>query len=267
MQNLATFLFIFIFVFLNLTDAYAQRSIPQNRKLAKKVASTQTVLEQTEIANPDVEFIRHRVKRGETLAEIARMYGVSVHEIRSLNGLRSKRISAGKILVIPKRLNEEKEEEIPEFTYGRWKDPNERYMLVKVAKSFVGAPYKLGGSSVRGIDCSAYVKKIFEIFDVNLPRTAKDQFKVGRRIEKDELAIGDLVFFKTRPGKDYPTHVGIYIGNGKFIHASSHNKRGVRIDSLDSDFYRRTYVGAVRVKELPEDLKEERKDFRSDLSS
>ena len=79
---------------------------------------------------------------------------------------------------------------------------------------------------------------------------------IGKRIEREELAIGDLVFFKTRAGKKYPTHVGIYIGEGKFIHASSYKKRGVRIDSLDAPFYKRTYVGAVRIKEPSETLAE-----------
>ncbi|MCX7857900.1 MAG: NlpC/P60 family protein [Deltaproteobacteria bacterium] len=214
-------------------------------------------------------FIRHRVKRGETLAEIARMYGVSIREIKSVNRLKTQTLSPGKILVIPQREEEEEEEivEVGEKSFGKWKDPDERYRLVKVAKSFEGAPYKLGGSTVRGLDCSAFVKKIFEIFDVNLPRTAKEQYRVGKKIEKEELTIGDLVFFKTRPGRNYPTHVGIYIGNGTFIHASSHHKRGVRVDSLDSPFYKRTYVGAVRIKELPDDLAEKKDRISSESNS
>ena len=123
-------------------------------------------------------------------------------------------------------------------------------MLVKVAKSFMGAPYKYGGESVRGLDCSAFVKKIYDIFDIQLPRSAREQFKTGLKISRDELAIGDLVFFKTKRYIKYPTHVGIFIGDGNFIHSSSgHKKIGVKIDSLSSDFYTRTFIGAIRVKQ------------------
>lgn len=174
------------------------------------------------------------------------------------SNLTKERPSAKKSIPAP-RWEEKDDEDLIDLThisYGKWKDHEERFRLVKVAKSFVGAPYKLGGDTVRGLDCSAFVRKVFEIFDVNLPRTARQQFLVGKRVEKEELSAGDLVFFRTRPTKDYPNHVGIYIGNGKFIHASSYHGRGVRIDSLDQPFYRRTYVGAVRIKDLPEEIKE-----------
>jgi cell wall-associated NlpC family hydrolase len=128
-------------------------------------------------------------------------------------------------------------------------------MLVKVAKSFMGAPYKYGGETVRGLDCSAFVKKIYDIFDVQLPRSAREQFMVGNKISKDELAVGDLVFFKTKRYVKYPTHVGIYIGDGNFIHSSStRSKLGVKVDALSSDFYSRTFVGATRVKKSTDDV-------------
>ena len=123
-------------------------------------------------------------------------------------------------------------------------------MLVKVAKSFMGAPYKYGGTTVKGLDCSAYVKKIYEIFDVQLPRSARDQFQVGSKIRREELAVGDLVFFKTKRYVKYPTHVGIYIGDGNFIHSSSgHGRIGVKIDALSSDYYSNVFTGATRIKD------------------
>lgn len=202
----------------------------------------------------DTEFIKYRVKRGETLNTIARKFGIHADELKAINNLKTSRLKPGRVILIPVE-KEKEEEEVFELKvdYGTWRDPNEKYLLVKVAKSFMGAPYKLGGESVRGMDCSAFVKKIYEIFDVQLPRTAKEQFKVGRRVEKDELKVGDLVFFRTRPGRNYATHVGIYLGGGNFIHASSYCKRGVRIDNLESPFYKRTYLGAVRIKEDPEE--------------
>jgi peptidoglycan DL-endopeptidase LytE len=127
---------------------------------------------------------------------------------------------------------------------SKWRFPEEQHLLVKVALGFLGAPYRLGGCSVRGIDCSGFVKKIYEFFDIDLPRTAAEQSKVGIRVAKSDLTEGDLIFFKTtkRIG-----HVGIYIGNNKFVHAASRNK-GIRIDSLDSTYYRQRYQRAVRLK-------------------
>ena len=109
---------------------------------------------------------------------------------------------------------------------------------------FLGAPYRLGGSSVTGIDCSAFVKKIYQFFNINLPRTAFEQSHVGLRVARGELIEGDLLFFKTRRKLG---HVGIYIGNNEFVHASS-RKRGVRIDNLNTPYFDRRFVRAVRLK-------------------
>jgi cell wall-associated NlpC family hydrolase len=122
---------------------------------------------------------------------------------------------------------------------------------VKVAKSFAGAPYRYGGNSVRGLDCSAFVKKMYEIFEVQLPRSAREQFCAGPRVSKNDLVTGDLVFFKTKLFTHYPTHVGIYIGDNCFIHASSLFGRGVKVDCLGEAYFARTFVGAVRVKGSP----------------
>jgi cell wall-associated NlpC family hydrolase len=115
-----------------------------------------------------------------------------------------------------------------------------------VVKTFLGVPYKLGGSTLKGIDCSAFVKKIYEIFRVDLPRTTREQFSVGRKVEKNQLEEGDLVFFKRRGNS---AHVGIYIGANQFIHASSRN-REVKIDHLDMPYFNARFIKGVRVMEL-----------------
>jgi cell wall-associated NlpC family hydrolase len=125
-------------------------------------------------------------------------------------------------------------------------------MLVKVAKSFAGAPYRYGGDSVRGLDCSAFVKKIYEIFEVQLPRSAREQYSAGMRVASRDIATGDLVFFRTKKQFPYPTHVGIYIGDGRFIHASSWCNLGVRVSNLSDNYYAKRFVGAVRVKTVPD---------------
>jgi cell wall-associated NlpC family hydrolase len=116
---------------------------------------------------------------------------------------------------------------------------------------FLGAPYRLGGSSVKGLDCSAFVKKIYAFFDINLPRTAREQARVGKRIPRNELEIGDLVFFNTRRAFG---HVGVYIGNNEFVHASSGRARSVKVDTLDKPYYNKRFVKAVRLKDLDGDL-------------
>lgn len=105
-----------------------------------------------------------------------------------------------------------------------------------------GVRYQMGGESKSGIDCSGFVRKVFmEKFALDMPRTALLQSVVGKEINKDELEVGDLVFFKT--GKT--NHVGVYMDKGKFIHAST--KIGVTISDLNSDYYLKNYWKSQRV--------------------
>jgi peptidoglycan DL-endopeptidase LytE len=202
----------------------------------------------------DGEYIEYKIKRGDTIDKIAALFSVEKDELIETNNLASKKkLSPGGTLLIPKIIEESDDGEeivtLKSITVKPWKNSDEKYMLVKVAKSFMGAPYKYGGNTLRGLDCSAYVKKIYEIFDVQLPRSAREQYHVGTKIGRSDLAVGDLVFFKTRRYAKYPTHVGIFIGDGNFIHASSGKGRlGVKIDSLGSDYYSGAYIGATRIK-------------------
>lgn len=105
-----------------------------------------------------------------------------------------------------------------------------------------GVKYKLGGESKKGIDCSAFIQKAFkEKLDLTMPRTTTLQSKVGKEINKNELEAGDLVFFHTGRTK----HVGIYMENGKFIHAST--KSGVTISDLDNSYFSKNYWKAQRI--------------------
>lgn len=102
--------------------------------------------------------------------------------------------------------------------------------------------YRLGGNSKRGIDCSAFTQRIFkEKFDTKIPRTTRTQVNVGKKIKKSELEMGDLVFFKT--GKQ-DRHVGVYMGNGDFMHASI---KGVKFTKLNKPFYKRKYWTSRRI--------------------
>lgn len=121
-----------------------------------------------------------------------------------------------------------------------------REKLIMEIIKYLDTPYKFGGSTLNGIDCSAFTQSVYQdALNVNLNRTARDQFTQGKIVEsRDELQFGDLVFFNTRR-RVRPGHVGIYIGDGLFAHAST--KGGVMISSLDEDYYSRRYMGARRV--------------------
>jgi cell wall-associated NlpC family hydrolase len=129
---------------------------------------------------------------------------------------------------------------------GKWRSPDERQLFVRVATGFLGAPYRLGGSSLKGIDCSAFVRKIYSIFDIELPRNARAQSQVGISIDREKMVEGDLVFFRTCRSLG---HVGIYIGNNEFVHASS-TKKVIRIDSMDTPYFQKRFQRAVRIKGL-----------------
>ena len=101
--------------------------------------------------------------------------------------------------------------------------------LKKTAYSFLGARYRFGGSSRNSLDCSSFTQQVFRDQKISLPRTAREQFYVGNEVVRGDLRKGDLVFFQTYAR--FPSHVGIYLGNRKMIHASSRDHRVV-ISSL-----------------------------------
>jgi peptidoglycan endopeptidase LytE len=270
-----------------------------NRLKGSKLAINQTLviparknqpLAKTAEASP-ARAESYTVRKGDTLAGIARKTGVSLAELRKCNRLRGSALKIGQRLALRDKKDPpfqdpaavdpgrrvqnalitepdaeeegdggiisreawqeiERQRQDSAALLGNWTTPEEPQLLAKVAMGFLGAPYRWGGSSVTGIDCSAFVKKIYQIFNVDLPRTSFEQSRVGMRVSRSELTVGDLLFFKT---KREVGHVGIYVGNNEFVHASS-RKRGVRIDNLDTPYYDKRFVRAVRLKDLDDSL-------------
>jgi len=120
--------------------------------------------------------------------------------------------------------------------------------VVDFAKQYLGVKYAWAGNTPKGFDCSGFTQYIFKHFGVELEHSASSQYGGGEKISKENLEPGDLVFFTTY--KSGPSHVGIYIGSGQFIHASTGDRK-IIITSMNSSYYLKRYLGARRYKIIP----------------
>lgn len=220
----------------------------------------------------------YKVLKGDTLVRIAKKTGLKMAEIRKLNGLKGNRVKPGQILalvdpasiadtpssvatagrlqLVNRDLLNEQEltDTLAELTdidsdrpvdLAKNLEANQAInSLKKTAYSFLGARYRFGGNSRNALDCSSFTQQVFRDQKISLPRTAREQFYVGEEVVRGDLRKGDLVFFQTYAR--FPSHVGIYLGNRKMIHASSHDHRVV-ISSMDTPYYLARYLGARRM--------------------
>ncbi len=214
------------------------------------IPPTSTIKRSTKVArssksSKNETMINYRVRGGDTLSSIARKHNSTVTKIKQANNLMGNSIYSGQKIKVPSKIYaSSKKTSKPKNSFTN--EAQLKNELIKVAKKYLGAPYKFGGTSTRtGIDCSAYVNKVFKSFDVNLPRTARGIYKKGDHVSKSKLQKGDLVFFRTYA--KFPSHVGIYMGDGNFIHASSAKKK-VIITSFQGKYYQKRYIGAKRIK-------------------
>ncbi len=116
--------------------------------------------------------------------------------------------------------------------------------VVLTALTYMERPYQFGANELYRMDCSAFVQRVFEVNGIKLPRSTSEQAHAGVQVELEDIKPGDLLFFTTyRPG---PSHVGIYIGNGKFVHASE--RTGITISRIDEPYWRKRFLFARRVE-------------------
>lgn len=116
--------------------------------------------------------------------------------------------------------------------------------VISTAKKYIGVPYKFGGTTPKAFDCSGYLQYVFAQNGYTIPRTADEQYKLGKKTTNTkQLVPGDLVFFTTYEAG--ASHCGIYLGNGQFIHTSS--SKGVRIDKLDDSYWKPRYFGGKHI--------------------
>ena len=204
----------------------------------------------------------HRIHNGDTLSKIGRQYKITVTELKHLN----QNVSDTRLKVNSRLLVKVDRERVPSVIEPRLEVANNvpdestesrlpkgisvegvAADLLDMAFSFLDVPYRLGGFSNLGIDCSGLVKKAFNAVGVDLPRTARTQFLEGTPVPVAEISPGDLLFFaKSKTGR-YPSHVAIYLGNGLILHASRAARR-VIVDSFESSTYLKSRcIGARRI--------------------
>ncbi len=202
----------------------------------------------------------YTVKKGDTIYKIAKKFSKSVEEIREINRLDSDLLKPGQKIVLEFISKPDKEEikfsknvpeEIKEFKkeieIEQEGELTLKEKVVVLAKKLLNIPYRFGGNTLFGLDCSAFVQMVYGFIGIDLPRSAREQFNEGNPVKKEELSIGDLVFFRTYA--PFPSHVGIYLGNNLFIHASSQKKK-VTIDSLQTPYYFKRFIGAKRLLDI-----------------
>lgn len=226
---------------------------------------------------------KYVIKKGDTLSGIARKHRTTVAKIRQANGLQKNAvIKVGKVLKVPQNkkairytqkkkkstnkkfvaslsnletisLAKEKKEKSKPFAFtdifksSSKKVDNRCQSITKLAKTKLGKRYVWGASGNKNTyDCSSFTKFVYKNHGIDIPRTSIRQSKFGKFVKRSELQKGDLIFFDTsKQRKGYVNHVGIYLGDNKFIHASSAKKKVV-ITSLDKNFYSNRYKGARR---------------------
>ena len=215
----------------------------------------------------------YTVKKGDNIYKIARMFNIDIDELKDINNLETDSLKPGqKILMEPEAEPDDLKTDGTKnyeailsqaridtdmgkvFESKELSEMGLQDRLILFAKKLLDIPYRFGGSSLLGIDCSAYVQKVYGLIGIDLPRSAREQFSEGNSVDKEELSIGDLVFFRTYAS--FPSHVGIYLGNDLFIHASSKGKK-VTIDSLGTPYYFKRFIGAKRLIEGEVEKKEE----------
>lgn len=236
-------------------------------------------------AEPAAENLFHIVTKGESLYQIARSNDLSVEELVRLNQLPNHRLRPGQKLLLGQEdqtpavevdkpaatppaaataatapsaaveegaacdLPADQEPALPSASA-----PNSQRLAQTIDK-LRSLPYRFGGNGVRGIDCSGFVQKVFREFAIELPRSAREQYRLGVAVDRNNLKQGDLVFFRTYA--KYPSHVGIYLGNNKMVHASTRSRKVV-ISDITQSYYTKRYIGAKRL------VDQEAENFRID---
>jgi len=269
-RYLGCFFAVCVFLFLSSLPAYAQNAARLIEATVKHQQSKQVVKNKERLNSSD----KYVVRPGDSLYKIARKFKTTPQRLMAANKLKSSRIRVGQEIFIPGATNTASATEASKSAENASPSANtldyqimsrlhendqldeesnmpRRLQLIKAGFEMLGIGYRFSGMSEEsGFDCSGLVKSLFSKFNIELPRSSREQFKQGQKVEKEELQPGDLIFFSS--GGKSPTHVGIYIGGNKFIHAAR-KARQVIISDLNKFWYTMRYLGARRITDLWED--------------
>jgi cell wall-associated NlpC family hydrolase len=242
-------------------------SLPGQAKTTAKKQTRHTSQNNTKVLNTGTDY---SVRAGDNLYRIAKNFGTTPTALQAANRLKSSNIKVGQVLKIPVTGTEAAEPK-PSSVLKNTVPAHETYIsaapkasvdtaqtadayssstplrLAQAGFELIGVRYKFGGTGNGSFDCSGLVKNLFSKFNIELPRSSKEQYKQGQKVSRDDLKVGDLVFFSS--GGSQPTHVGIYMGDDKFLHAAR-KARKVVISDLSKLWYTMRYIGARRVMDL-----------------
>lgn len=179
------------------------------------------------------------VKAGDSLWKIAKAYQMSIESLKTINQLTSDTIYIGQVLKLEKSVEDSSTKQQLESDVSSTITNGKVLVMIHEAKKLVGTPYKWGGNTPSGFDCSGFIYYMMNKVTSISRLSTESYWNVMQEIE--EPAIGDFVFFETY--KKGPSHMGIYLGNHEFIHASSN---GVMISNLTSPYWSERYLGAKR---------------------
>ncbi|MHB8291499.1 MAG: C40 family peptidase [bacterium] len=217
---------------------------------------------------PAVTYGHYTVRFGDTLSLVAQKYNTSISKLKNLNHLYSNVIRQGAVLTVPESYkvadnninhysnnSNDKPASFEVLHKNVYKNSNNNLnsyknngyigkKIVKIAFKYHGVPYVWGGTTRNGMDCSGFVQHVFKKLDISIPRTALEQSRLGKYVPKSKLKPGMLLFFKTYAS--YISHVGIYIGHGKFIQENSGVGK-VTVNSLSNEYFERTYAFAKSI--------------------
>lgn len=171
------------------------------------------------------------------------------------------------VVEVPKPVQETPSAKVPDEAFTVKTLDKTAKRLIEEGLRWIGVPYKYGGNDMAGVDCSGFVLQIFlTTTDIKLPRNSAEQHKFCAYVKKEELTEGDLVFFSSGNSGGKVAHVGMYIGNGCMVHASS--SQGVTITPLDNPYFLKHFVSAGRVPGLnktfsPVEIEEEKENVKA----
>ncbi|WP_368930550.1 C40 family peptidase [Bacillus pumilus] len=211
---------------------YVGQTLKVNGTAAKKTTKTSKTTTKVKAASMAAT---HKVVKGDTLSKIGKKYGMTVKELKSLNKLKTNLIKIGQKLKVKKTSKKVKTTPVKEKTVSVSSLNTSK--LVADAKAHNGTPYRWGGTTPKGFDCSGFMWYIINK-QKKISRQTTEGFW-GSMKSVSSPKVGDFVFFTTY--KSGPSHMGVYIGNNKFIHAASD---GVTISDMNSSYWKPIYLGA-----------------------